>query len=239
MRRNPDNVDTMWKMWLDARATMKEEWINNNPRKGSGVGGIPLAPVTPTSKPRESIEKSPPGSKEPFADGEKEVPGPPVVAQTESLPSPASPPLSDTAPRVKGDSTILKPQDFAFLKKNLPFHYRNNDWNLVFSLKQHGNNIESFYERASSSVGSILVIKDKAGAIFGGFATDAWKTKTQYYGSGECFLFTISPDSKVYSWTGNNNFFMLSNEDSLAMGGGGNFGIYLDAELRYDIDFPF
>jgi hypothetical protein len=34
-----------------------------------------------------------------------------------------------------------------------------------------------------------------------------------------------------YGWTQKNNYFMLANEDSIAMGGGGNFGIYLDCDL--------
>ncbi len=80
--------------------------------------------------------------------------------------------------------------------------------------------------------GSLLVIKDKKGSVFGGFATDTWKSKAQYYGSGECFLFAILPENAIYKWTGDNNLFMFSNEDSLAMGGGGNFGIYLDSELK-------
>ncbi len=42
----------------------------------------------------------------------------------------------------------------------------------------------------------------------------------------------MNPDRIVYNWSGQNNFFMLSNEDSLAMGGGGAFAIYLDEKLK-------
>ena len=37
---------------------------------------------------------------------------------------------------------------------------------------------------------------------------------------------------KSYRWTEANSYFMLANEDSVAMGGGGEFGLYLDGDLK-------
>jgi hypothetical protein len=86
---------------------------------------------------------------------------------------------------------------------------------------------------------SLLFVRDSEGNVFGGFASAPWDPHAQYYGNGECFLFSCgNAESKegggnldVFRWTEKNNYFMLANEDSIAMGGGGNFGLYLDGDL--------
>ena len=96
---------------------------------------------------------------------------------------------------------------------------------------------------------SLLLVHDSNGNIFGGFASAVWEVRAQYYGNGECFLFSFAErDSdgggapggaaaddddglRIHRWTKKNNYFMLANEESIAMGGGGNFGLYLDCDL--------
>jgi hypothetical protein len=39
----------------------------------------------------------------------------------------------------------------------------------------------------------------------------------------ECFVFKFHPEFTAYHWTGKNDYFMLSNAQHLAMGGGGSF----------------
>jgi hypothetical protein len=75
-------------------------------------------------------------------------------------------------------------------------------------------------------------VNDTTGTVFGGFAATEWKVGPRYYGDGQSYLFTFHPEFTTYRWKeDNNNFFMLANEDSIAMGGGGNFGLYLDCDL--------
>ena len=43
---------------------------------------------------------------------------------------------------------------------------------------------------------------------------------------------------RVHRWSGLNDFFMLSHRDHLAMGSGGHFGLWLDAELLHGSSGP-
>jgi hypothetical protein len=53
------------------------------------------------------------------------------------------------------------------------------------------------------------------------FTTTGWRNNGEkYYGSGECFLFKIKPKLRTYLWTGKNQYFMMSNEDHMMIGGG-------------------
>lgn len=56
--------------------------------------------------------------------------------------------------------------------------------------------------------------------------------RPSYYGNGECFTFSIVPKTTCYKWTGRNDFFVLSTNSMLAMGGGGEgYAFQLDDEL--------
>ena len=54
-------------------------------------------------------------------------------------------------------------------------------------------------------------------------------------GSGESFLFKIDSETgefEQYKWTGENEYFIWSNTDKIAMGGGGHgFGFVLDSDF--------
>ena len=54
---------------------------------------------------------------------------------------------------------------------------------------------------------------------FGTF-NHAPKMSDSFYGTGESFLFSCDPEFKVYSWTGDNNFFIKGYPDYLVTGGG-------------------
>jgi hypothetical protein len=54
------------------------------------------------------------------------------------------------------------------------------------------------------------------------------------YGSGESFVFRqAGEDLQVYRWTRANRFFQISSHDHLAIGGGGQFALWLGDDLCY------
>ena len=78
------------------------------------------------------------------------------------------------------------------------------------------------------------------GAVFGAFAPVSWErcTAQSYIGTGEAFVFKLAPVFQAWSWTHGNSYFMLGKDDGLAVGGGGNFGLWLDAEFDSGTSAP-
>jgi hypothetical protein len=54
----------------------------------------------------------------------------------------------------------------------------------------------------------------------------------------ECFVYKFHPEFTVYKWTGKNDYYVLSNPNHLAMGGGGGFAFQLDDELDTGVSGP-
>ena len=112
------------------------------------------------------------------------------------------------------------------------------EWVLRYSTEQHGCSLRTAYSRVQHSGGpTLLVVRDQQGATFGGFASEPWHPSPSYYGNGECFLFrtrAAQPEQlDAYAWTGANSHFQLGFADSIAFGGGGQFGVWLDEAFEY------
>ena len=111
---------------------------------------------------------------------------------------------------------------------------------MKYSLRRDGASLDTLLSRCCHSdsygdKGSLIIIEDSWGYIFGGFISQTLKNKSSFYGSGESFVFSIKPTPAVYRWTGRNDFFVVSNTNKIAMGGGsgveGGFSFSLDDEL--------
>jgi hypothetical protein len=61
---------------------------------------------------------------------------------------------------------------------------------------------------------TVLLVKDHAGHTFGTFVPFPWKNSKSYYGTGESFVFSMTPSFNV--WPHNVNSFLQ--QDSLLEG---------------------
>ncbi|XP_039981678.1 nuclear receptor coactivator 7 isoform X2 [Xiphias gladius] len=139
----------------------------------------------------------------------------------------------DALPILNDTSDLLQDTHVEKLACRLPARVQGYPWRLAYSTVKHGTSLKTLYRNlvdVDSPV--LLVIKDMDNQIFGAFSTHPFRVSEHCYGTGETFLYSFCPEIKVYRWTGENSYFVKGYTDSLQMGGGGGqLGLWLDAEL--------
>ncbi|KAM9431809.1 nuclear receptor coactivator 7 isoform 1-T1 [Clarias gariepinus] len=139
----------------------------------------------------------------------------------------------DTLPVLQQDSHILREHHIGKLAPHLPARVQCSPWQLVYSTEIHGTSLKTLYRNtAEIQQPVLLLIQDTHNQVFGAFSSDSFRVSNYCYGTGETFLFTFSPEFKMFRWTGENSYFVRGFLDSLQLGaGGGPFGLWLDSDL--------
>lgn len=138
-------------------------------------------------------------------------------------------------PEMTHESSILSPQHVLKLSDNLPPRTIGYCWSLVYSTAMHGFSLKRLYRdvgRIDSPI--LLVVQDTAGIVFGAYISHPPRFSDHFYGNGTSQLWTFKDGFRVFTWTGDNTFFIKGNEDSLCVGAGaGQFGLWLDGDLYH------
>lgn len=148
--------------------------------------------------------------------------------------------LEDYLPDLKQKSNLLDDTHIEKLAHRLPARVQGYPWHLVYSTQQHGTSLKTLYRNLCSLDSPVLlVVKDMDNQVFGAYATHPFRLSDHYYGTGETFLFTFSPDFKAFKWSGDNSYFINGDTTSLELGGGGGrFGLWLDSDLYHGRSNP-
>ncbi|XP_012578456.1 PREDICTED: oxidation resistance protein 1 isoform X2 [Condylura cristata] len=138
-------------------------------------------------------------------------------------------------PNLSDPSELLQPDQIEKLTKHLPPRTIGYPWTLVYGTGKHGTSLKTLYRTMTGlDTPVLMVIKDSDGQVFGALASEPFKVSDGFYGTGETFVFTFSPEFEVFKWTGDNMFFIKGDMDSLAFGGGGGeFALWLDGDLYH------
>ncbi|XP_006499904.1 TLD domain-containing protein 2 isoform X6 [Mus musculus] len=165
---------------------------------------------------------------------EEEEPAPAPAPQ-----DPVEPQLTE-ASQVLGASEIKQLQLHLQLSLHLPPRVTGHPWSLVFCTSRDGFSLRRLYRQMEGHSGPVLLLlRDQDGQMFGAFSSSAIRLSKGFYGTGETFLFSFSPQLKVFKWTGHNSFFVKGDLDSLMMGSGsGQFGLWLDGDLYHGGSYP-
>jgi len=141
--------------------------------------------------------------------------------------------FSSSGPQLIGLGKILTLDYARQLRNYLPRVLQIENISLLYSMLNDGSDLTSFYRNTKCSQYSLLIVETTKGGVFGGFTSVPWKVSTKYYGTGECFLFKVDNGKVIhYPWTLQNDFFMYSSADQLAMGGGNDgFGFIIDKDF--------
>ena len=139
-------------------------------------------------------------------------------------------------------SRILKDAaSLAAVHALLPCHQQVNEWELLFCNHTHGSSLATFSRLCAHKGPNLIIIEDTSGAIFGGYASVAWRAAVgsdgKFFGTGQSFLWRLVAGNsqsagcppcehravvlaEQYRWTrATQGQFMRIVDDSLAMGG--------------------
>eukprot|EP00605_Chrysophyceae_sp_TOSAG23-4_P000184 GSChrysophyteH1.ASY1.ANO1.218.1 assembled CDS len=142
---------------------------------------------------------------------------------------------------VSEPSNILNNAQFHQVARWIDPYKQPRSLTLRYSLVRDGASMASLLAQCRSRTSrsgqqltdwNIMVIEDSMGYVFGCYLSHGLENNSSYYGSGENFVFQLSPKPKVYRWTRENTYFFISDHRHLAVGGGGDgFAFQLDEDL--------
>ncbi|KAF4523265.1 hypothetical protein B566_EDAN006888 [Ephemera danica] len=130
---------------------------------------------------------------------------------------------------------------------------------LLYTTEEHGCSLTTFFVRVEKHEPTILIIKTCAGEVFGAYCSTMWMERNMkddkglrqaYFGTGETFVFSLSPERRKYGWVGQNmiedddgnrtndmghaaELFMAADNHMITIGGGGGQAIWMDENIRF------
>lgn len=133
--------------------------------------------------------------------------------------------------------SILDLTDILFLNTRLPKELRS-EWRFLFSTNVHGESFSKLLGKICNQGASLIIVQDKFGCVFGGFAPDSWRVGPTFIGNASSFLFKLKPNLSTYHPTCYNDHYQYLNiqqqtlPNGLGMGGQFEyFGLWLDADF--------
>jgi TLD len=169
--------------------------------------------------------------------------------------SPSSPPPAP--PQLSAPSLCVSAPALASVLAAVPARFRSHALRLAYSTQRDGASLRSFYAACArfGKVDPVLVlVRDARGHVFGAYCSGGnWegKAKKEYFGGGESFVFSfgavgqqdmtndaLTPQASIYPWSRKNKYFQLGISDSLAIGGGRAFALFLDDQFEHGSSGP-
>ncbi|XP_067123155.1 GTPase-activating protein skywalker-like, partial [Centruroides vittatus] len=158
----------------------------------------------------------------------------------------------ETAPLGRFISDILSQEQIEILWSWLPSRITILTPQLVYSSNEHGCCLTAFYMKVDSWEPTILIIKTNKNEVFGAYCSSDWATRhkqdhggnrQRYFGTGESFLYSFSPNPIKYPWIGLEHhenhltpakqLFMCASNSMICIGSGEGQGLWLDESLTY------
>ncbi|WJX10797.1 hypothetical protein P8452_01476 [Trifolium repens] len=133
------------------------------------------------------------------------------------------------------DSCFISIELNNFFESCLPKLVKGCKRVLLYSTLKHGTSLRTLIRKSAQlTTPGLLVVGDKQGAVFGALLDCPLipTTRPKYQGTHQTFVFTnIDGHPRIFRPTGVNRYYYLCSNDSLALGGGGGFALYLDGDL--------
>lgn len=109
-------------------------------------------------------------------------------------------------------SAILTAEQLRALFRHLPPRYGiGNEPKIVFTTEEHGTSFQTLVRMIRGYEPTILLVKTSKGRVLGAYCSADWadrnKQSSNFFGTGETFVFSFGPDMseaslKVFRWVG-------------------------------------
>ncbi|KAL6514330.1 hypothetical protein OROHE_019072 [Orobanche hederae] len=115
-----------------------------------------------------------------------------------------------------------------------------DEWKLLYHSSVHGLSFNTFSGNMLDGLPTVLIVKDRDGCIYGGYASQPWERHGGFYGDMRCFLFQLYPKASIFRPTGANHnlqwcavsFSSESIPNGIGFGGRANhFGLFISANF--------
>lgn len=121
-------------------------------------------------------------------------------------------------------------------------HHELEEWKLLYHSSLHGQSFNTFLGHTSNTgmSATVLVIKDREGCVYGGYASQPWERHSDFYGDMKSFLFQLNPKASIFRPTGANtniqwcatNFTSENIPNGIGFGGKINhFGLFISSSF--------
>ena len=157
--------------------------------------------------------------------------------------------------RLHARAIVRAAADVRFLCDSVPRAHRFDGWRLLYCAARDGFSLRTLYRKCASASGPVTtLIEDERGGAFGAFTSDAWRADARPYGDGRSFVFSLRERASrplssgerdrpseapslptAYRWDPkrekSNYVFQAGRADSVSLGGGNGFALWLDGDL--------
>ncbi|KAL9253700.1 MTOR-associated protein MEAK7-like protein [Drosera capensis] len=137
--------------------------------------------------------------------------------------------------------SVLLREEFAWLIGGALSLQEQEEWKLLYNSSLNGQSFNTFMGSISDEGGpTVIIVKDKDGYIFGGYASRPWERHSNFYGDMKSFLFQLYKKASIFRPTGANNslqwFAVNYSSESIPNGIGfggrvGHFGLFISASF--------
>lgn len=152
---------------------------------------------------------------------------------------------------VRIESRAIGSRELNKLWSWLPFRIMVYRPILLYTTEEHGCSLTTFYFKVDRYEPTLMIIETCAGDVFGAYCSTNWMerntisdrgTRNAYFGTGETFLFSLSPVQSKYPWVGigndgnvchTNELFMAADNKMITIGGGNGQAILMDENIRF------
>ncbi|KAL8152951.1 hypothetical protein V2J09_010711 [Rumex salicifolius] len=143
-------------------------------------------------------------------------------------------------PECSSTMLVLR-EEYAWLIGGALSQQELDGWKLLYNSSHNGLSFSTFFGCISNNEGpTVLILKDKEGCIYGGYASQPWEKHSDFYGDMKSFLFQLHPKASIFRPTGVNNnlqwcavnFTSESIPNGIGFGGKAHhFGLFVSASF--------